>query len=70
MRDDRIIMLLVAVFCVICSLLFRFALTGVIKKSDERTEDDKRKWIKRAKVFSVYFLLVAIYWILLAIFVE
>ena len=70
MRDDRIIMLLVAVFCVICSLLFRFALTGVIKRSDERTEENKRKWIKGAKVFSIYFLLVAIYWIFLAIFVE
>lgn len=70
MRDDRIIMLLAAVFFVICSLLFRFALTGVIKRSDERTEENKRKWIKGTKFFSIYFLLLAICWILLAIFVE
>ena len=70
MRDDRIIMLLVAVFFVICSLLLRFALTGVIKRSDERTEENKRKEIKRTKFFSIYFLLLAICWIFLAIFVE
>lgn len=65
MRYDRLLMLFTGLFFIIFSFTIRFLIIGVIKKSDKRSEENKKKEIKKGKIISIFLLLIAIYWIAL-----
>lgn len=70
MKYDRILFLLAGLFFIIFSFVIRFLIIGVIKNSDKRTEENKKKETKKGKIISIFLLLIAIYWIVLFAFYD
>ncbi|MGN0730599.1 MAG: hypothetical protein ACI4MA_01680 [Treponema sp.] len=70
MKYDRILILLAGLFFIIFSFVIRFLILGVIKSSDKRTEENKKKETKKGKIISIFLLLIAAYWIALFIFYD
>ncbi len=48
----------------------RFVVTDIIRKSNKRTEENKKKEIRKVKIISILFVLTAIYWIVLFAFYD
>ncbi|MGN0739546.1 MAG: hypothetical protein ACI4LX_05185 [Treponema sp.] len=70
MKYDRILILLAGLFFIIFSFVIRFLIIGVIKNSDKKTEENKKKETKKGKIISIFLLLIAIYWLALFIFYD
>ena len=70
MSYDRIVVLCVGVFFILFSLIIRFVIVGIIKKSKNRSEPVKTKERKNAKVISIFLVLIGLYWIVLFIFYD
>ena len=67
MREDRILMLVIGLFFILFSFVRRFLATGLIKNSDKRSEEDKKKFLKMEKFVFILYLFIGVFWIVLSI---
>ena len=70
MNYDRILFLLAGLFFIIFSFVIRFVINDIIRKSNKRTEENKKKEIRKGKIISILLFLTAIYWIVLFAFYD
>ncbi len=70
MKYDRVLFLLVALSSIMFYFVMRFVVTDIIRKSNKRTEENKKKEIRKVKIISILFVLTAIYWIVLFAFYD
>ena len=68
MRYDRILFLVAGLFFILFSCIIRFLIIPIIKKSDKRSNENKKKEERRGILISIFLFLMAIYWIVLFIF--
>ena len=68
MKHDRILVLCVGIFFIFFSLIIRFIIISIIKRSKNRTEDSKLKEVKIGKIVSVFLFLIGLYWTALFMF--
>lgn len=68
MRYDRILVLAMSVVFIIFSLIIRFIINGVIRKSSKRSEENKKKEIRKGNIISIFLFFIALYWALVFIF--
>ena len=70
MKYDRILFLLAGLFFIMFSFVIRFVINDIIRKSNKRTEENKKKEIRKGKIISILLFLTAIYWIALFAFYD
>lgn len=70
MKYDRILYLLAGLFFIMFSFVIRFVINDIIRKSNKRTEENKKKEIRKGKIISILLFLTAIYWIVLFAFYD
>ena len=70
MKYDRILFLLAGLFFIMFSFVIRFVINDIIRKSNKRTEENKKKEIRKGKTISIFLFLAAIYWIVLFAFYD
>ncbi|MDE6705295.1 MAG: hypothetical protein K2J81_05250 [Treponemataceae bacterium] len=70
MKYDRILFLFAGLFFIIFSFVIRFIINDIIRKSNKRTEENKKKEIRKGKIISIFLFLTAIYWIVLFAFYD
>lgn len=70
MKYDRILFLLAGLFFIMFSFVIRFVINDIIRKSNKRTEENKKKEIRKGKIISILLFLTAIYWIVLFAFYD
>ena len=68
MRFERLLILVMSIFFILFSFTIRFFINGIIKKSSKRTEENKKKEIRKGNIISIFLLFIALYWALLFIF--
>lgn len=51
MKYDRILFLLAGLFFIMFSFVIRFVINDIIRKSNKRTEENKKKEIRKGKLF-------------------
>ena len=68
MKHDRILVLCVGIFFIFFSLIIRFIIISIIKRSKNRTEDSKLKEVKIGKIVYVFLFLIGLYWTALFVF--
>ena len=66
-ETDRLFMVFMGIFFGAFSFVIKFPISNMIRKSNYRTDDDKRKKIKHAKYISAFLLCISLYWIGLVI---
>jgi len=59
-----------SVFFICFALIIRFVINGVIKKSTRRSDENKKKELRKGKIISVFLMAIALYWGLLFIFYD
>lgn len=70
MKYDRILFLLAGLFFIMFSFVIRFVINDIIRKSNKRTEENKKREIRKGKIISILLFLTAIYWIVLFAFYD
>lgn len=70
MNYDRILFLLAGLFFIMFAFVIRFVINDIIRKSNKRTEENKKKEIRKGKIISIFLFLTAIYWIFLFAFYD
>lgn len=70
MKYDRILFLLAGLFFIMFSFVIGFVINSIIRKSNKRTEENKKKEIRKGKIISIFLFLTAIYWIVLFAFYD
>lgn len=70
MKYDRILFLLAGLFFIMFSFVIRFVINDIIRKSNKRTEENKKREIRKGKIISILLFLTAIYWIALFAFYD
>lgn len=68
MRYDRILVLMMSIFFIVFALIIKFLINGVIRRSVKRSEENKKKEIRKGNIISIFLLFIALYWALLFIF--
>ena len=54
MKYDRILFLLAGLFFIMFSFVIRFVINDIIRKSNKRTEENKKKEIRKGKIISIF----------------
>ena len=70
MNSERLLFLFISIFFIVYSGVVKFFLIEKIKQSKVRTEENKKKEIKKGKFVSLFLLIVGIYWFFLFIFYK
>lgn len=68
MRYDRILFLAMSIFFILFALIILFVIKGVIRNSSKRSEENKKKEIRKGNIISIFLFFIALYWALLFIF--
>ena len=70
MKYDRILFLFAGLFFIMFSFVIRFVINDIIRKSNKRTEENKKRKYEREKLFLYLLFLTALYWIALFAFYD